>query len=54
MGEVYRATDPNIRYLDEAPDGRFLMVESTGTGAGASIVVAQHWDEEIKRLLPAK
>jgi serine/threonine-protein kinase len=40
---------------DISPDGqRFLMIKSTGSEAGvvSAIVVVQHWDEELKRLVP--
>jgi serine/threonine protein kinase/Tol biopolymer transport system component len=46
--------DPLLRFFDVAPDGRLLMIEPTDIARAASIVVAQHWDEELKRLLPAK
>jgi serine/threonine-protein kinase len=43
---------------DIAPDGqRFLMMKATGsdaTGAPPQIVVVQHFDEELKRLVPTK
>src|SRR5258708_33040188 len=45
-------TDPNIRFIDAAPDGRLLIVEPIETAKAASIVVIQHWGEELKRLLP--
>jgi serine/threonine protein kinase/Tol biopolymer transport system component len=44
-------TDPYIRFMDIAPDGRFLVVEPTKAGDPASIVIVQHWDEEVKRAL---
>ena len=47
-------TDPNVRYLDAASGDRFLIVEAVEGRGEASIVVAQHWDEELKRLLPDK
>jgi hypothetical protein len=47
-----------LRNYDVSPDGqRFLMVKAPGTGASAAppaIIVVQHWDEELKRLVPAK
>jgi len=45
------------RLYDVSPDGqRFLMVKALGSDAGpaASIVVVQHWNEELKRLAPTK
>ena len=44
---------------DIAPDGqRFLMIKPGGgsesTPAPTSLVVVQHFDEELKRLLPIK
>jgi eukaryotic-like serine/threonine-protein kinase len=46
------------RTYDVSPDGRrFLMLKASGTDAGAAppaIIVVQHWDEELKRLVPTK
>jgi serine/threonine-protein kinase len=44
------------RTYDVSPDGqRFLMIKAPGTDAGAvALVIVQHWDEELKRLVPAK
>jgi eukaryotic-like serine/threonine-protein kinase len=47
------------RTLDISPDGeRFLMVKSSGgtdqTALQPRIVVVQRFDEELKRLVPAK
>jgi len=28
------------------------MIESTGVAKAASIVVVQHWDQELNRLVP--
>jgi Tol biopolymer transport system component len=46
------------RTYDVSPDGqRFLMIKASGTDAGApppAIIVVQHWDEELKRLVPTK
>ena len=43
---------------DVSPDGqRFLMIKAPGTDAGAAppaLIVVQHWDEELKRLVPTK
>jgi len=51
-GFLHDDADTNIHYVDVAPDGRFLIVESTSSAEAVSIVVMQHWDEELKRLLP--
>ena len=45
------------RTYDIAPDGqRFLMIKEGGgadqTAAPASLIVVQHWVEELKRLVP--
>ena len=41
---------------DVSPDGqRFLMIKAPGTDASAAppaLIVVQHWDEELKRLVP--
>jgi hypothetical protein len=46
------------RTYDVSPDGqRFLMITAPGTDASAAppeLVVVQHWDEELKRLVPTK
>ena len=46
------------RTYDVSPDGqRFLMIKAPGTDAGVgppAIVVVQHLDEELKRLVPTK
>jgi hypothetical protein len=46
------------RTYDVSPDGqRFLLIKSLGTDANAAspaIIVVQHWDEELKRLVPSK
>jgi serine/threonine-protein kinase len=45
------------RSYDVSPDGqRFLMIKEGAGGATppASLVVVQHWDEELKRLVPTK
>ena len=46
-----------MRTFDVAPDGsRFLMIKQNTdtTGAPRSIVLVQHWFEELKRLVPTK
>ena len=46
------------RTYDVSPDGqRFLKIKAPGTDAGAAppaLIVVQHWDEELKRLVPTK
>jgi serine/threonine-protein kinase len=45
------------RPYDVSPDGqRFLMIKARGSDAAAApqLIVVQHWDEELKRLVPAK
>jgi serine/threonine-protein kinase len=48
----------SYRNYDVSPDGqRFLMIKAAGgdaTKAQPQIVVVQHFDEELKRLVPAK
>jgi serine/threonine-protein kinase len=47
-----------VRTYDVSADGqRFLMIKAPGPEAGAApptLVVVQHWDEELKRLVPTK
>jgi serine/threonine-protein kinase len=43
------------RDYDVAPDGqRFLMLKEDATAAQPQLVVVQHFDEELKRLVPKK
>jgi serine/threonine-protein kinase len=46
------------RAYDVSPDGqRFLMIKAPATDAGAAppaLIVVQHWDEELKRLVSTK
>jgi Tol biopolymer transport system component len=46
------------RTYDVSSDGqRFLMIKAPRTDAGAAppaLIVVQHWDEELKRLVPTK
>ena len=50
-------TGPGRTY-DVSPDGqRFLMIKAPGTDASdapPALIVVQHWDEELKRLVPTK
>ncbi len=48
-GFMHDDTDPNLRYVDIAGDGRLLVVEANQTASDPSIVVAQHWDAELKK-----
>ena len=44
----------NLRFLDAAPDGRFLVLEPAHADGTASMVLLENWDDELKRLLPVK
>jgi serine/threonine-protein kinase len=48
-GFMHDDTDPNMCYVDVAPDGRVLIVEARQPSSDAAIVVAQHWDQELTR-----
>jgi hypothetical protein len=53
----YRTSPGNPgRTYDISPDGqRFLMIKTSaagGTAAAASLVVVQHWFEELKQRVP--
>jgi serine/threonine-protein kinase len=54
----YLSTGTAGRTYDVSPDGqRFLMIKAPGTEAGAvppALILVQHWDEELKRLVPRK
>ena len=51
---VHDDTDANIRFFDVAANGRFLMIEPIDSGKPASIVVAPHGDEALRRLAPVQ
>jgi len=53
---VVRPVGNVFRNYDIAPDGqRFLMMKAAaGEGGAPQIVVVQHFDEELKRLVPTK
>jgi serine/threonine-protein kinase len=58
-GPYFVSTGIRGRTYDVSPDGqRFLMIKVGGaseeTAAPTSIIVVQHWTEELKRLVPAK
>jgi Tol biopolymer transport system component len=54
----YSSTSFSIsRTYDISPDGsRFLMIKGAGTDTTAqpSVILVEHWDEELKRLVPKK
>jgi serine/threonine protein kinase len=43
--------NPALRFMDVAPDGRFLVFEPADASASASIVVSVHWDQALRPLL---
>ena len=55
---VVRPVGAVFRNYDIVPDGhRFLMMKTAAgdpTAAAPQIVVVQHFDEELKRLVPTK
>ena len=53
-GFTHDDADANIRFYDVAPDGRLLIIEASEKSPSAAIVVVQHWDEELSRLLPGR
>ena len=53
-GFTHDDADPNIRFFDAAPDGRLLVIEAFEKSAAAQIVVVQHWDDQLRGLLPGK
>jgi serine/threonine-protein kinase len=54
----YLSTGTSGRTYDVSPDGQqFLMIKAPGTDGGlapSALIVVQHWDEELKRLVPTK
>jgi hypothetical protein len=60
VGRYYTGTAGQAgRSYDIASDGRFLLIKPGGGSestplAPTSLVVVQHFDEELKRLLPIK
>ena len=44
--------DPGLPNYDVAPDGRFLMIESTGGPTATKLNVVLNFFEELKRLDP--
>jgi len=57
-GRYLTEVSAGVRMYDVSPDGqRFLMIKALGTDASAAppaLIVVQHWDEELKRLVPTK
>ena len=54
---VARAGSSTQRTYDVAADGRFLMLKAPGsdpTDAPPQLIIVQHFDEELKRLVPTK
>jgi WD40 repeat protein len=43
----------SAQYFDVAPDGRFVGIENPNASL-PSLIVVQNWDQELKRLVPAK
>jgi hypothetical protein len=53
----YFSAGTSGRTYDVSLDGRFLMIKTPGTDGGlapSALIVVQHWDEELKRLVPTK
>jgi serine/threonine-protein kinase len=50
-GFAYDFVDLVLRFYDLAPDGRFLVIEPAAANA-PTLVVAQHWVEDLKTRLP--
>jgi hypothetical protein len=56
-GGGHHDTGNTGRHYDIADDGRFPMIKGPavgGTAAPASLIVVQHWVEDLKRLVPTK
>ena len=55
-GSVVISQGTTSRSYDVSPDGqRFLVMrEASGVDSPPHLIVVQHWDEELKRLVPAK
>jgi serine/threonine-protein kinase len=58
LEERYYTGAGSGRAYDVSPDGRrFLMIKGPATDTGAvppAVILVQHWDEELKRLVPTK
>ena len=56
-GRYYTGSGSGRAY-DVSPDGRrFLMIKAPGgdsTASSPSVIVVQHFDEELKRLVPTR
>ena len=57
-GHYFTSGEGNGRTYDVSLDGsRFLMIKAPATDPSAAppaLIVVQHWDEELKRLVPTK
>jgi Tol biopolymer transport system component len=42
------------RPYDVSADRRFLVIQPESTSASANIVIVQNWDQQLKRLVPAR
>jgi hypothetical protein len=57
LGRSNRSTSNDSRAARAATGQRFLMIKAGGsdaTGGSPQLVVVQHFDEELKRLVPTK
>ena len=58
FGGRYFSAGTAGRTYDVSPDGqRFLMIKTPATDRGlapSALIVVQHWDEELKHLVPTK
>jgi serine/threonine-protein kinase len=56
-GRYYTGTGSGRAYDASADGQRFLVIKASGADANAAppaLIVVQHWDEELKRLVPTK
>jgi serine/threonine-protein kinase len=51
---VGNALGGTARTYDEAPDGRFVIINLANSQPGPKIVLVRNWFEELKRLAPRK
>ena len=55
---VMQPPNGGSRRYDVAPDGRFLMIQSSqaesGGATASNLILVQNWTEELKRLVPTK
>ena len=52
--QPYEASDLGVANYDVAPDERFVVVRSTNTVRDNMLTVVLNWQEDLKRLVPAK